>query len=165
MPKNSPARLVDAMPEAFVSTTAISREVSRRLESGHLRKLASRLYTTNFTDAAETVVRRNLWHIVAGYFPGALIADRTALENEAAPDGSICLVTDRGGTIALPGITLRRRRGVGPLPTDRPFLDDLFLSSTARAYVENLRPSRARAGRVAPTLPRRELESRLENLI
>ncbi len=165
MPRNSPARLVDAMPEAFVSNTAISREVSRRLESGHLRKLASRLYTTNFTDAAEAVVRRNLWHIVAGYFPGALIADRTALENEPAPDGSICLVTDRGGTVSLPGITLRPRRGVGPLPTDRAFLGGLFLSSTPRAYLDNLRPSRARAGRVARTLPRREIEGRLENLI
>ena len=165
MPRNSPARLVDAMPEAFVSNTAISREVSRRLESGKLRKLASRLYTTNLTDAAEAVVRRNLWHIVAGYFPGALIADRTALENEPAPDGSICLVADRGGTVALPGITLRPRRGVGPLSTDRPFLGGLFLSSTPRAYLDNLRPSRARAGRVARTLPRREIESRLENLI
>ena len=165
MPRNSPARLVDAMPEAFVSNTAISREVSRRLESGRLRKLASRLYTTNFTDAAEAVVRRNLWHIVAGYFPGALIADRTALENEPAPDGSICLVTDRGRTVSLPGITLRPRRGVGPLPTDRAFLGGLFLSSTPRAYLDNLRPSRARAGRVARTLPRREIEGRLENLI
>ena len=165
MPKNSPARLVDAMSEAFVSTTVISREVSRRLESGRLRKLASRLYTTNFTDAAETVVRRNLWHIVAGYFPGALIADRTALENEPAPDGSVCLVTNRGGAVALPGITLRPRRGVGPLPTDRPFLGGLFLSSTARSYLDNLRPSRARAGRVARTLSRREIESRLEDLI
>lgn len=165
MSENSPTRIVDAMPEAFVSTTAISREVSRRLESGRLRKLGSRLYTSNFTDAAEAVVRRNLWHIVAGFFPGALVADRTALENEPAPDGSICLVTDRGGTIALPGITLRPRRGVGPLPTDRPFLDGLFLSSTARSYLDNLRPSRARAGRVARTLPRRELESLLDNLI
>ena len=165
MPKNSPARLVDAMPEAFVSTTAISREVSRRVDSGRLRKLASRLYTTNLTDGAEAVVRRNLWQIVAGYFPGALIADRTALENEPAADGSICLVTNRGGMIALPGITLRPRRGVGPLPTDRPFLGGLFLSSTARAYLDNLRPSRARGGRVARTLPRREIESLLEDLI
>ncbi len=165
MPRNSPARLVDSMPEAFVSNTAISREVSRRLDSGQLRKLASRLYTRNLTDAPEAVVRRNLWHIVAGYFPGALIADRTALENEPAVDGSICLVADRGGTVALPGITLRPRRGVGPLPTDRPFLGGLFLSSTPRAYLDNLRPSRARAGRVARTLPRREIEGRVEDLI
>lgn len=111
MPDYSPARLLDDAPEAFVSTTAISREVSRRLRAGRLRKLASRLYTTNMADPPETVIRRNLWSIVAGYFPGALVADRTALENEPAPDGSVFLVTGRGSVINLPGITLRPRRG------------------------------------------------------
>ena len=165
MPDYSPARLLDDAPEAFVSTTIVSREVSRRLRTGRLRKLASRLYTTNMADAPETVVRRNLWGIVAGYFPGALIADRTALENEPAPDGSVCLVTRRGSTIHLPGITLRPRRGAGTLPTDRPFLHGLFLSSTARAYLDNLRPSRARAGRLRRTLTREEVETRLDDLV
>ena len=165
MTENSPARLVEDMPEAFVSTTAISREVSRRLKAGRLRKLASRVYTTNLNDPPATVVRRNLWSIVAGFFPGALIADRTALENEPAPDGSVCLVTESGDPIALPGITLRPRRGIGPLPTDRPFLNGLFLSSTARAYLDNLRASRMRGGRLSRTLNRQEIERRLDELI
>ena len=165
MPDYSPARLLDDAPEAFVSTTAVSREVSRRLRTGRLRKLASRLYTKNMADAPETVVRRNLWGIVAGYFPGALIADRTALENGPAPDGSVCLVTHSGSTIHLPGIILRPRRGVGALPTDRPFLHGLFLSSTARAYLDNLRPSRTRAGRARRTLTRGEVEIRLDDLV
>ena len=60
------------MPEAFVSGTAISREVSRAVKAGRLRKLASRLYTRNLTDPPAAVVRRNLWTLVAGYFPDAL---------------------------------------------------------------------------------------------
>ena len=130
-----------------------------------MRKLASRLYTTNTADPPEAVIRRNLWSIVAGYFPGALIADRTALENEPAPDGSVFLVTRRGSTIHLPGITLRPRRGAAMMPTDRQFLHGLFLSSTARAYLDNLRPSRARAGRARRTLNREEVESRLDDLV
>ena len=165
MPNYSPARLLDDAPEAFVSTTRVSREVSRRFRAGRLRKLASRLYTTNMADPPETVVRRNVWSIVAGYFPGALIADRTALENEPASDGSVFLVTRRGSAIQLPGIILRPRRGVGTLPTDRPFLHGLFLSSTARAYLDNLRPSRARAGRSRRTLTRQEMETRLDDLV
>ena len=153
------------MPEAFVSRAAVSREVSRRVKAGQLRKLGSRLYTTNLVDAAEAIVRRNLWDIVAGYFPGALIADRTALENTPAADGSVCLVTARGSTLAVPGITLRPRRGAPPQETDRPFLNGLYLSATARAWLDNLRPSRARGGRLPRTLPRRELEDRLDNLI
>ena len=161
----SPSQVLDAASEAFVSTTAISREVSRRLRDGRLRKLASRVYTTNLSDPARAVIRRNLWSIVAGFFPGALIADRTAMEIEPPADGSVFLVTTRGRTIQLPGITLRPRRGTGPLPTDHPFLHGLFVSSTARAYLDNLRPSRARAGRTRRTLTQAEIETKLDELM
>ena len=165
MPQISIAKSLDRMPEAFVSDTSITRQVSRAVGAGRLRKLASRLYTRNMADPPEEIVARNLWDIVAGYFPGALIADRTALENAPASDGSVCLITARGRDIRLPGHTLRPRRGTPPLPTDRLFLGELFLSSTARAYLENMRPSRARGGSRARTLGRAELEERLDTLI
>ena len=85
MPRMSVARSLDRMPEAFVSDKHITRPVSREVKAGRLRKLASRLYTRNMTDPPEAIVARNLWNIVAGYFPGALIADRTALENARRP--------------------------------------------------------------------------------
>jgi len=165
MPEISVVKRIDEMPEAFVSDTSISREVSRAVKAGRLRKLASRLYTRNLTDPPEAIVGRNLWSIVGGYFPGALIADRTALENAPANDGSVCLVSDSVRDIKLPGHTLRSRRGITPLPSDRPFINGLFLSSTARAYLENMRPSRARGGLVGRTLSRREIEERIDTLI
>jgi hypothetical protein len=152
-------------PEAFVSTADTTVAVSRAVKAGQLRKLASRLYTRNLTDAPENIVRRHLWSIVAGYFPGALIADRTAIENAPAADGSICLITDRGADIFLPGIVLRPRRGIAPLPTDRPYIGGLYLPSTGRSYLENMRPSRARDGRLPRTLSRMEVEERLDALI
>ena len=158
-------RVLDELPEAFVSHTAISRDVSRAVEAGRLRKLASRLYTRNLDDSPEDIVRRNLWTIIAGYFPGALIADRTALETVPASDGTVCLVSTRGRTINLPGIVLRPRRGPGPISSDMPFLDGLYLSSQARAYLENMRPSRARGGAVSRTLTRVQIEERLDRLI
>lgn len=132
--ENIPARrIVDAMPEAFVSNARISKEVHRRVASGQLRKLASRLYTSNLADPAEAVVRRNLWSIAAGYFPGAVVADRTALELEPASDGSVCLVSGQGTDIELPGIVLRVRRGAPAQEDDRPFMGQaLHLSSPAR---------------------------------
>ena len=154
------------MPEAFVSNARISKEVHRRVASGQLRKLASRLYTSNLEDPAEAVVRRNLWSIAAGYFPGAVVADRTALELAPAGDGSVCLVTAQGTDIELPGIVLRVRRGAPPQEDDRPFMGQaLHLSSPARAYLDNLCPSRARGGRVARTLRRPKLETRLEQMM
>ena len=163
--KSSPSAILDAMPEVFVSRASISAEVTRRVAHGRLRKIASRLYTRDLDSEPEELVRRNLWSIVAGYFPGALVADRTALEMEPAEDGSVCLVTTRGADIELPGVTLRPRRGAPPTGDDRPFLSDLFLSSPARACLDNLRPSRARSGRLPRTLSRRDVESHLERLV
>lgn len=161
----SVAKSLERMPEAFVSDSSITGAVSRAVTAGKLCKLGSRLYSRNMADPPEAIVTRNLWSIVAGYFPGALIADRTALESVPASDGSVCLIAAHGQDIRLPGHTLRPRRGIAPLPTDRPFLGGLFLCSTARAFLENMRPSRARGGRVARTLGRAEIEERLDNLI
>ena len=154
------------MPEAFVSSARISNEVSRRVRGGRLRKLATRLYTRNFEDAPERIVLRNLWAIVAGYFPGALVADRTAVELRPAGDGSLCIVAPRGRDIKLPGVILRPRRGAPPQDDDRPFMGQhLFLSSTARAYLDNLVPSRGRGNRLPRTIPRSEIEEQLEKLL
>lgn len=135
------SKALDGMSETFVSNTTVSRDVSRAVKAGKLRKLASRLYTRNLTDPPEVVVRRDLWHIVAGYFPGALIADRTALENAPASNGSVFLVTE-SGTSDCPGTPCARGGESPPLFPNRPFIAGLFLSSTARAYLENMRPSR-----------------------
>lgn len=152
---------LSALPEAFVSTPELAKTISREVKRGALRKLGSRLYTRNLSDEASAVVRRNLWPIVAGLVPGALIADRTALENRPAPDGSVFVIAARARDLVLPGLMIRPRRGPPALPGDAPFLAGLRLSSTARAYLENMRPSRARKG-VARTMPRAEIERRLE---
>ncbi len=158
-------RLLDAVPEAFVSDTSVSRSVSRAVKMGRLRKLASRLYTRNLTGSPTVIVRRNLWNIAGGYFPGAVIADRTALENAPASDGSVLLISERGRDVALPGYILRPRRGAMHLSSDRPFVGSLYLCSTARAYVENMRPTRARNGMVRRSLTRAQIEGRLRTLI
>jgi hypothetical protein len=138
-------------PEVFVSTAAMSAAVSRAVVSGKLRRLGSRLYTTNHSEDAASLIRRHLWEVAAGFFPGGLVADRTALEHQPAPDGSVFLVAKRGGRVALPDVILRARRGLGPQPGDFNLRDNLYCMSTARALLENMRPTRARSG-AAPTL-------------
>jgi hypothetical protein len=154
-------------PEVFLSTADIRRAVSEALKAGRLRKLASRLYTTNLRDEPEKIVRQHLWPIVALYFPGALIADRTALENGPAPDGSIFLVGSSRKSIELPGLHLYVRPGHPPLIDDLPFVGGLRLSCPARAFLENLRPSRGpyKKEGVTRALTRREIEERLEGML
>ena len=156
---------IDAMPEVFVSETAISRAVSAAVARGQLRKLASRLYTRNLDEEPERLVRRNWYYLITSYYPDALITDRTALENQPAPDGSVCLISDKKRVVVLPGLVFRPRKGPGPLESDKPFIGGARLASPARAWLENMRPSRARGERVARTLSREEIEGRLDALL
>jgi hypothetical protein len=160
-----PGNPISSLPEVFVSTTALSAAVSRGVRRGELRQIGSKLYTKNLADAPEQIVRRHLWPLVGSYAPGALVADRTAIENVPASDGSIFVVADRKRDIVLPGLTIKPRKGPGPLDTDRPFIGGLRLSSVARAYLDNMAPSRRRSGEVSRTLGREEIEQRLDDLI
>jgi fido (protein-threonine AMPylation protein) len=152
-------------PETFVSTSETTKLASKAVRAGELRKLASRLYTRDLASAPEVIVRRDLWSIVAGYFPDALIADRTALEGAPSKDGSVFIVSQKAQSdVALPGYRLRPRRGASAQASDLPFMGALRLSSTARALLDNFVPSRSR-GTVARTLSRREIETHLEKLL
>jgi hypothetical protein len=166
MPKNPLAqKMLDGLPEVFVSNVSIKSAVSRAMAQGRIRRIATKLYTFNLDDPPEQIVRRALWELVAAYAPGALIADRTAIENRPAADGSIFVVSHRKRDIELPGLTIRSRSGAAPLESDRPFVGGLRLASTARAFLDNLVPSRKRSGDVSRTLTRTELEDRLDAVI
>lgn len=151
-------------PEVFVSTASMSASVSRAVTAGKLRKLGSRLYTKNLTEDPASLIRRHLWDVVAGYFPNAMVADRTALEQRPASDGSVFLVASKGGNISLPGLTLRARADGQCLSGDYRIRDNLHCMSTARALLENTRPTRARSG-VARTLKPVEMEQWLERFL
>ena len=69
------------------------------------------------------------------------------------------------GLVELPGLVFRPRRGPGPLESDRLFIGGARLVSTARAYLENMRSSRARGERLARTLSSEEIEERLDTLL
>lgn len=156
---------LDDLPETFVSTTGISRLVSKAVRENRLRRLASRLYTKDLTSKPEPLVRGSLWQIIAGYFPDALIADRTAIEGGPAQDGSVFLVSQKGiADIDLPGIKLRPRRGAPAQPGDLPFMGVIHFSSRPRALLDNFAQSRER-GSVSRTLSKAEIETYLDNLL
>jgi hypothetical protein len=156
---------LDSLPEVFVSSTEISSQVSQAVADGKLKKLASRLYTKNMQDDPEVIVRRH-WHdLLKEYYPDALIADRTALENSPAEDGSVFIISSKKRNTELPGLIFNPRKGHGPLESDLPFINDLWISSEPRTLLENMRPSRARKGSVRRTLSQEEMEEKLDKLI
>jgi Fic/DOC family len=152
-----------AEPEVFRAADAAA---SRAMRRGELRRLARGLYTANLDEPAEQLVGRNWIEVANLYFPGAVIADRSAVEGRPAPDGSLFL--DSGAqpshpsVVELPGLVLKPRSGPGPLQDDMPF-GPLFRSGQARTALDNVRPSRARSG-IARTLSAAELEEWLERI-
>ncbi|HET7233551.1 MAG TPA: Fic family protein [Longimicrobium sp.] len=152
------------LPEVFLSTAQLSGVVSRGVRTGTIKRLEGRLYTTNVAEPAESVVRRNLWQIVGLLFPDAVVSHRTALEGRPTPGGSIFLTGPYARIVRLPGLRIRQIPGPGPLEGDNRFIQSLWLASPARAMVECLRTRRVR-GLESPSLPRAEIEDRLDRLI
>lgn len=155
---------IDNLPEVFLSDTDLSTAISRMVKAGSARKLGPALYTRNMKDTPEAIVSRNLWPIVRLLMAGAVVSHRTAFENRAAPDGSVFLSGPYPRKISLPGIALRQVKGQGPVQGDMPYLGTLYLASRARAFMENLLPSRQRE-KVAKTVGRQEVERRLSEML
>lgn len=156
---------LEEQPEVFLTTTTTSAAIQRAVASGRARKVAGRLYTRNLDDPLEQIVRRNWQRIAALYFPGAVVADRSAFEAKPSEDGSLFLDggPDYAGRrqVRLPGLTLRPRPGPGPLTGDMPYMDGLHFSGPGRKMLDNMRPSRAREGVARRTLSRTEIEDEL----
>ena len=156
---------LDDLPEVFVSRTEISALVNQAVRQGKIRKLGTRLYTKKMNADPEEIVKRNWYFLLKDYYPDALIADRTALENKPAEDGSVFIISSKKRETKLPGIIFKPRAGSETIATDKPFLGDVRLSSMPRAYLENMRISRTRKGTASRTLSKAEIEERLDRII
>jgi len=146
------------------SKSQISKQISKLEKSGKLRKIASRIYTPNFVDSPETIIRRNLFTILGKLYSGALLSHRSALEFQPTSAGHIFLTYTYTKKINLPGITLRFMKGYAPIQGDNRFSGDLFVSQTERALLENLQESRQK-GSISKSISVTEIEKKLEDII
>lgn len=156
----STSRWADLVFSADNQDAALSRAVSRRT----LRRLGRGIYTGDLDSSPEQVVRRHLWRIVAHEFPGAVIADRSAFDGGVPHDGSLFIVHSRRRPVELAGVSIRPRNAVGARSDDMELPDGIWMSSTARALLDNLAPTHARV-RVRRTLERVEVEDWIERLL
>ena len=145
------------------SNKADSQRLSRLVKSQQLRKIAPRVYTSNFKDNDDIIVRRNIYQILGKLFPKAVLSHRTALDGGATPDGHIFLTFGYTRKIKLPGFTVHLLKGPEATTDDRQFLDGLYMSSIPRAYLENLQTSHEDSA-ARKTHPREVLEGRLDQL-
>lgn len=146
----------------FFGDAAPAATLSRAVARGALRRLARGVYTDDLSTSAEQLVRRNRWRITARFFPDALIADRSAVNQ--AGEALFVVSNARATALQLPGLRVVPRKGSGPLADDPSWADGLRISSRARGLVDNLGLSRGRGG-VARTLARPELEDWIAHLV
>ena len=152
-------------PDLVVSATASSDRILRATAAGQIKPLVKPFYSPAIQDDPATIIRRNVWKVVAALVPGAVISFRTALEARPATDGTVFVVSAGRYTRNLPGLQVRGVPGPGPQPDDFPFVDGLHLASRARAMLDALRPSRGRergGGTVARGLSTQDIETWLE---
>lgn len=146
------------------SDPRVSKQISRLEKAGKLRKIAPRIYTPNYTDSPETIIRRNLFAILGKLYPGAMLSHRSALEFQPTSAGHIFITYTYTKKINLPGITLRFMEGHAPIEGDNRFSGELFASQIERALLENLQVSR-QTGPQSKTLTLPEIEKKLEGVI
>ena len=142
------------------SRSDVAKLLLRLKHEGRVKRLAPRIYTTNLTDSAENIIRRNLWTIAGNLWPGARLSHRTAFEY-APHNGHVFLAYKYTRKIRLPGVTVHFLSTPASLESDYPFLGNLGVSSLARAMLENLEPDKTQGG-VAKCQDAESLESRLE---
>ncbi|MCP5069704.1 MAG: cell filamentation protein Fic [bacterium] len=142
----------------FFDDVASRTTLSKAVGDGRLRRIAPRIYTADLTSDPSGIVAANWSELCNHLLPGAAIVDRSAVTSGVIQDGTITVAADTSRTsIRLPGLEIRIRRGSAE-DTDLPWSHGLFMSSPARALLDNLEPSRSRDGRPSRTLSRAELE-------
>jgi hypothetical protein len=141
-----------------------SRELKKLEEDGIIKKISPRIYTTNLTETPESIIRRNIFQIIAKLYPGALLSHRSALEYKPTETGNIFLTYTYTKKIKLPGITINFLEGSGAIDGDHPFAGKLFSSQKERALLENLQSSR-KTGSKSKIISIPEIEEKLEQII
>ncbi len=151
------------IPEVLIASSdkKLSALITRLKKEEKIRKIAARVYTSNLTDTPETIVGRNLYKIIGQLYPGALISHRSAFELRPSAEGHFYLTYSYTKNIVLPGVTLHLVSGPKPIDIDIPYLDGLFISNPARAFLENLQLGYVRNG-ISKCLPQADLEQRLQ---
>lgn len=155
-----------SLPEIVFGSSDVreAKQISRLEKAGRLRKIAARIYTSTLDETSEVLVRRNLYRILGHLFPGALMSHRSAFEFRPGPENTLFLTYKYARKVELPGVTVRLVEGPGPLRGDNLLAPGLYACQQARAFLENLQPSRKTDG-VSKALDIEKVEEKIEEII
>jgi hypothetical protein len=162
MEKNRPIYLQEVICSS--KDAKISKQITKLLAAGVIRKIAPRVYSSNLNEPIEGIIRRNLFQIFGTIYPGTMLSHRSAFEFQPTKTGQIFLTTSYTKKVKLPGITIQFLSGPSPIEGDNKFSGELFASQKARAFLENLQATK-KLGSESKCLSLPEIEERLEQII
>jgi hypothetical protein len=137
-----------------------NRQVSKLLKEKKIRKIAPRIYTSNFGDSQDSIIRRHIFAILSNLYPNSILSHRSAFEFAPTKKGNIYVTYTYSKKINYPGVTINFIKGPPPTDMDGKFFGELYASSTERKFLENLQHSRLNEGE-KKNLDRDELEKKL----
>lgn len=146
------------------SDKAASRRITALLKEGQIRKIAPRVYTSNFSDEPAAIIKRNWFHILSALYPEALLSHRSALEFVPTPNAHVFLTYTYTEKVQLPGLTIQLLEGPSKIEGDNAFFGNLHASQEARAFLENLQETRRKVTE-PKALAISQIEERLEAII
>lgn len=146
------------------SNSALNKQLSKLEKEGQIKKIAPRIYSSNFNESEDIIIKRNIFSILGKLYPGSVLSHRSAIEFKPTSANQIFVTYTYTKKIELPGITIRFMKGSPAIEGDNPFAGELFVAQQERAFLENMQTSR-QVGPTSKTLTLPEIENKLEQIV
>jgi hypothetical protein len=153
------------MNELIFSTTNRKEnyKTSKLLQENKIRKIAPRIYSTNFEEAPSVIIKRNILEILGNLYPGAVLSHRSAFEFKPTTSNNLFVTYSYTKKIKLPGITINFLEGKGPVDGDNKMIGELYVASETRRFLENLQITK-KSGPDSKTLSIPQIEEKLDDI-
>ncbi len=139
-------------------------KISKMLKEKQIRKIAPRIYSTNFDEEPSEIVKRNILEILANLYSGVVLSHRSAFEFKPTSTNQIFVTYTYTKKIKLPGVTINFLKGKGSVKGDNKLFGELYTSSKERALLENFQTSK-KLGSDSKTLSISQLEEKLDDIL
>lgn len=146
---------------------AESMAIRRAVDNGKLIKLAPKVYTTNQKDSPQTIIRRNMVELLAWRLPGCVLSHRTAQTLMPTEKGNIWVTYTFSKRIEdYPGLVINVLEGPKNARNDIQIgSQQVYIASECRWMLEVMQPIRRGKDGDSKSLPRADIEHRLENML
>ncbi|RPI61457.1 MAG: Fic family protein [Ignavibacteriales bacterium] len=141
-----------------------SYKISKMLQEKKIRKIAPRIYSTNFEESPSAIIKRNILEILGNLYPDAVLSHRSAFEFKPTATNKLFVTYTYTKKIKLPGITINFLEGKGPVDGDNKMIGALYVASEPRRFLENLQITK-KTGPDSKILSIPHIEEKLDDIL